>query len=176
MENVNIEQLKFPIGKFEKPAIIDKKTIEGWIQAIESFPGELDSFTQNLTVKELNRRYRPNGWSIKQVVHHCADSHMNSFIRFKLTLTEDLPAIRPYFEDRWAVLSDGLEDDIADSINLLKALHRKWVKLLKNLTEEDLKSAFIHPESGKRFSLAENIGIYAWHSNHHLAHIKQALK
>jgi hypothetical protein len=110
------------------------------------------------------------------VVHHCADSHMNSIIRFKLTLTEDDPEIRPYYEGRWAELVDGKDDDISYSLQLITAVHSKWVKLLKGLKPNDLERNFIHPEHGQAFSIAENIGIYAWHCNHHLTHIELALK
>ncbi len=169
------DQLKYPIGKFSKWKTLGDAVLEKWIKDIETFPEQLDELTRDLTVEQLQLRYRPDGWTIKQVVHHCADSHMNSLIRFKLALTEDTPEIRPYFEDRWAELADGQDDDISDSVALLKALHRKWVVLLRNLTEADLNREFIHPEHGKRFTLRENISIYAWHGEHHLGHIKQAL-
>ncbi|MFT4524048.1 MAG: hypothetical protein ACI85F_000189 [Bacteroidia bacterium] len=131
------------------------------------FPQRLRNFTKNLSVDQLNLTYRPDGWSIKQVVHHCADSHMNSIIRFKLTLTEDDPEIRPYYEGRWAELVDGKDDDISYSLQLINAVHNKWVNLLNSLSAEDMEREFIHPEHGQRFSIAENIGIYAWHCNHH---------
>jgi DinB superfamily len=172
----DLYKLKYPIGEFIKPQSIDAPIIKKWIGEIESFPERVNTITEGLSVAKANWRYRPNGWTIKQVVHHCGDSHINSFMRFKLVLTEDFPAIRPYFEDKWAELPDSLDDDLKDSILLLKGLHRRWVKLLKSLTESDLKKEFIHPEHGMRFSLDENIGIYAWHCNHHLAHIKQAIK
>ncbi len=114
--------------------------------------------------------------NIRQVIHHCADSHMNSFIRFKLSLTEESPTIKPYFEDRWAEMPDYLEVSILNSIQILEGLHLKWTVLLKSLSQSDLEKEFVHPEHGKRFSVAENIGVYAWHSNHHLEHVKSALK
>ena len=100
---------------------------------------------------------------------------MNSLIRFKLTLTEETPLIRPYFEDRWANLNDSLSDEIAESIMLLKGLHKKWVRLLKSLTKEQLKMEYVHPEYGQQYNLAETIGQYAWHCNHHLAHIENGI-
>jgi len=169
------DQLRYPIGKFSKWKITGDAVLEKWISDIESFSEKLDDLTRDLTVEQLQLRYRPEGWTIKQVVHHCADSHMNSIIRFKLALTEDTPKIRPYFEDRWAKLVDGQDDNINDSMILIKALHRKWGVLLRSLTEADLNREFIHPEHGKRFTLRENIAIYAWHGEHHLAHIRQAL-
>lgn len=172
----DLEKLKFPIGVFNAPKSIDKSIIEQWITSIDAFPNRVEALTKNLNVKQLNWKYRPKGWSIKQVVHHCADSHMNSLIRFKLALTEDSPNIRPYWEDRWAELPDSLDDNLDSSLLLLKGLHQKWVFLLKQLSTQDLEREFVHPEHGKRFSLKENIGVYAWHCKHHLAHIEQAIR
>lgn len=169
-------KLRFPIGEFEFPSEVSTELKEKWIQSIADFPATINSLVVDLSLEEKNKTYRPDGWSIKQVVHHCADSHMNAFIRFKLTLTEDLPTIRPYFEDRWAELSDGLNEDLTDSLQLLSALHSKWTRLLRNLTESDLKRVYIHPEHGKQFSLLEVISMYAWHCEHHLGHVRLALK
>jgi len=176
MTDLEHEKLKYPIGEFVKPEVIDVPIINKWIVDIEIFPQSVKSITKDLSIEQLNWIYRPKGWSIKQLVHHCADSHMNSLIRFKLALTEDTPIIRPYFENKWAELPDSLDNDLSDSLALLKGLHRKWVKLLKSLNNENLNREFIHPQHGTHHSLRENIGIYAWHCNHHLAHIKQALK
>ena len=129
----------------------------------------------DLSTEALQWTYRPKGWTIKQVVHHCSDSHMNSIIRFKLALTEDSPTIRPYYEDRWANLIDGNDDNLEDTLVLLKGLHAKLGKLLRHISDVDMSREFIHPEHGKRFRLDETIGIYAWHCMHHLAHIKQAI-
>jgi len=172
---MNIEQLKFPIGEFQCPENISPKQVEAWIEDIATFPQQLRDLTASLSVVEKNWRYRPSGWTIKQVVHHCADSHLNSIARFKLALTEEQPAIRPYFEDRWAELADDLDDNLEDALLLLQGLHGKWVSLLRSLSPSDLKRSFVHPEHGKVFFLDENIGVYAWHGKHHLAHIKQAL-
>jgi hypothetical protein len=172
----DLEQLKFPIGVFAPPESITTKTIEQWIASIDAFPSAVEALTKNLNRTQRNWKYRPAGWSIKQVVHHCADSHMNSLIRFKLALTEDSPNIRPYWEDRWAELPDSLDDNLAPSLLLLKGLHQKWVFLLQQLSPQELEREFVHPEHGKRFSLKENIGVYAWHCDHHLAHIEQAIK
>ncbi|WP_405572787.1 YfiT family bacillithiol transferase [Winogradskyella sp. Asnod2-B02-A] len=168
-------QLKFPIGEFITPKNITTELLKDWIISIEKFPQSLISITQNLNEKELNYQYRPNGWTIKQVVHHCADSHINSLLRFKLALTEDTPMIKPYFEDRFAELKDYSEP-IDTSISILVGVHKKLEILLKKLNKEDLKLQFIHPEHGKYFSIEQTIGTYAWHSNHHLAHIEQALR
>ena len=157
------------------PSAVPKRLKGIWIQTISNFPKLLNELTQNLSTEQKNQTYREGGWTIKQVVHHCADSHMNSLVRFKLALTEDSPTIRPYFEDRWAELIDGKEDDLSDSLLLLTALHAKWTRLLNDLSEEDLNRNYIHPEHGKSISLLEAIGLYAWHCEHHLAHVKLAL-
>jgi hypothetical protein len=175
MTTEELYKLRFPIGEFQKPSIISSEIINTWITAIERFPSEIEKATKNLSIEQLNWHYRPNGWNIKQVVHHCADSHMNSIIRFKLALTEDFPTIRPYYEDRWATLIDSNDDNIEHSLCLLKGLHAKLGQLLRHIPEEELSREFIHPEHGKRFRIDETIGTYAWHSNHHLAHIQQAI-
>ncbi|WP_152285700.1 YfiT family bacillithiol transferase [Flavicella marina] len=172
----SIYKLKFPIGEFEAPDTITSTDIENWIEDVESFPKRLEDIVSDLNATELNYKYRPEGWTIKQVVHHCADSHMNSLIRFKLALTEDSPTIRPYFEDRFAELPDSLEEDLSAVLLLLKGLHAKLTAVMRNLSEEDLKKEYIHPEHGQKFKLEEVVGTYAWHSNHHLAHVKQALR
>lgn len=172
----DIYHSKYPIGKFMVPENFTDDLIKNWITDIESFPLKVSDAVSNLSDMELNWKYRPGGWSIKQVVHHCADSHMNSFSRFKLALTEDTPKIKPYFEDMWALLADTIESEIIDSLKIIEGLHSRWVNLLRSLNVNQLKREFIHPEYGKKISLAENIALYAWHCNHHLAHINQAIE
>lgn len=171
---MNLEQLKFPIGRFKKPNIITKEILQDWIADIEVFPKRLSEEVANLSDLQLDTPYRSEGWTIRQVVHHCADSHMNSFIRLKLALTEESPIIKPYYEDRWAELDDSKNMYIIPSLKMLEGIHERWTKLLMNLSDEQLSRVFIHPEHGKSFRVDENIGIYAWHCNHHLAHIIQA--
>lgn len=173
---MDIQKLQFPIGHYIPNPNPDKLQLQNWIVDIASFPANLEQITKELTAEQLKWRYRPGGWRIKQVVHHCADSHMNSLIRFKLALTENTPTIRPYYEDKWAELPDSLTDEISESIVLLSGLHKKWTRLLKSLTEDQLKKEFVHPEHGLKFTIVENIGNYAWHCNHHLAHIQNAIK
>lgn len=170
---MNLDELKYPVGKFIKPEFITKEIIDSAISDIENFPGLVNAEIQNLTEEELQLRYRPEGWTTTQVVHHCADSHINSYIRFKLALTENVPTIKPYEESVWAELSDNNLSPLV-SLQLLEALHARWVYLLKTLSEEDLNKEFIHPEQSERISLKENILIYSWHCRHHLAHIRQA--
>lgn len=169
------EALKFPIGPYNSIENPSSEQINEWTEVIEKFPILVQEITDMLSSDQLSWRYRPDGWTIKQVVHHCADSHMNSLIRFKLALTEENPTIKPYYEDRWANLPDSITDEIDESLTLLHGLHQKWSRLLKSLTESQLKKCFVHPETGATISLAENIGLYAWHCNHHLQHIKNAV-
>ena len=169
-----MESLKYPIGKPNIPAEISSEVINKWIQIIEDFPNKLEKLVTNLSDEQLDTPYREGGWTIRQVIHHCADSHHNSYTRFKWTLTEDKPLIKAYYEDRWAELID-YKAPIELSINHLKTLHTKWVYFLKKLSEEDLQQIFIHPDGNEEVSLQENIGIYAWHCNHHYAHIEQLL-
>ena len=167
----DLEALKFPIGKPKIPNPITSQHITDWIKALEDFPEQLSKLVINLTDEQLNTPYRPDGWTIRQVIHHLADSHHNSYTRFKWTLTEVKPVIKPYFEDRWAELRDSKSAPILLSLNSLKSLHEKWVYFLKGLSSNELQHTFIHPNGNEEVSLAENIGIYAWHSVHHYAHI-----
>ena len=170
-----MEHLKYPIGKPNIPKNISSDDIKNWIITLEQFPTKLDTLTKDLTQKQLDTPYRNGGWTIRQVIHHCADSHHNSYTRFKWALTEDKPIIKAYFEDRWAELFDTKSAPIKLSIDSLMALHTKWVYFLKGLTEEQLNKSFIHPDGNEEVGLKENIGIYAWHCNHHYAHIEQLL-
>lgn len=173
---MDIQKLKFPIGEYVPNKTPAPDLLNQWISDIETFPSRLRDLCAGATSEQLEWRYRPGGWTAKQVIHHCADSHINSIMRFKLALTEDTPTIRPYFEDRWAELADSHEDDIECSLQLLTGLHKRWVILLRSLTDEQLNREFVHPEHGKQFNLRETIGNYAWHCNHHLAHVRNAFK
>lgn len=170
----NLEKLKYPIGQFEHQGEITAEQIAYWIKDIEGLPQQLRKAVQNLSEEQLELTYRPSGWTIRQVVHHIADSHLNSFVRFKLALTEDKPIVKTYFEDRWAELPDYYQVPVEIILSFIESLHRRWVVLLKALTPEDLVREFVHPESGL-VRLDKNIGIYSWHGRHHLAHIKNAL-
>jgi len=175
MTTIPLEQLQYPIGKFQKPEIISRKTIDAWIVEIASFPERIEKAIAGMTEVQLDTPYRPDGWTVRQVVHHCADSHMNSFIRFKLALTEENPQIKPYEEQLWAEAPD-YDLDPAVSIALLKALHFRWVVLLRSISEKDFSKTFYHPGSQKIYRLDINTGIYAWHCNHHLAHITELIR
>ena len=172
---MSIEKLKYPIGIFDTSEEISEEHLTSWKQTIENFPKAITSLAKNLSVEELNYPYRPEGWNIKQVVHHCADSHMNAITRFKLALTEDMPIIKPYNEAAWAQLSDGNDNNLSASLDILSGLHKRWTQILHDLSKDDLNRIYVHPEHGKKFNLKETIGMYAWHCNHHQAHISQAL-
>jgi len=173
----NIESLKYPAGKLNIPVQISETKIQEYIATIEEFPERVATEIKNLTdVELLNYHYRTGGWNIKQVLNHCIDSHMNSFIRFKLVLTEDNPTIRPYDETAWAELPDSLLYGVSESIQLLHSIHKRWVFLLNNLTTEEFMKTFVHPDGYEVVSLKENLCIYAWHCENHFLHIANAKK
>lgn len=161
--------LKYPIGTFNFTGEITGSVTTAWINDIAELPRLLREAVRNLDDEQLDTPYRPGGWSVRQVIHHVADSHMNAYVRFKLALTEDKPVIKPYEEAKWAELPDYTLP-IEPSLLLIETLHQRWVTVLRELTPADLEKTFIHPESGV-VSLGRNIGIYAWHGKHHLAHI-----
>lgn len=172
MTEQELYKLCFPIGTFEMPKEVSDAQIQQWLKDIETLPQRLKTTVKDFTEAEWNSPYRPGGWTNKQLVHHVVDSHINSYVRFKWALTEDEPTIKAYEQADWAVLPDYAETPVEVSLQLLDLLHQRWMILLKNLSESQLQRGFIHPESQKRIGLIENIGIYAWHSNHHLAHIQ----
>ena len=168
-EDAALEALRFPIGRFDL-SIPDLADVERGIASIEAAPERLRAAVEGLDEEQLSTPYRPGGWTVRQVVHHVPDSHLNSLCRFKLALTEDAPAIRPYFEDRWANLADyGAPVELA--LDLVDALHKRWVALLRSLTPADLGRTFVHPEMNETIRLDTNVMIYAWHGEHHVAHI-----
>ncbi len=171
-----MQHLKYPIEPFSKPSSYSTKQITNWITEIADFPVKLRAEVDSMSASQLQQTYRPGGWSIIQLVHHCADSHMNSFIRFKCSVTEDKPTIKPYFEELWAELPDVSQVGVQVSLNLLDALHTRWVVLLRSLSQEDLERGYIHPAFDDFVSLKEAISLYAWHCNHHLAHVQLVSK
>ncbi|MCF6308452.1 MAG: putative metal-dependent hydrolase [Flavobacteriaceae bacterium] len=173
---MDLEELKYPIGEVHFPKQITENHITKWIQVLQNFPNQVEDEIKELSKSELTYKYRAEGWNIQQIVNHCIDSHINSVSRFKLTLTEENPTIKPYKEARWAELPDTINYDINDAIILLKSLHKRWVFLLKNMISEDFKRTFIHPEGNEKLTLEENLCIYDWHCRHHLQHIKNAKK
>ena len=176
MEKQELEKLKYPIGKFQTPTEISDARISQWIDTLEHLPKKLGRLVENLDETQLETPYRPGGWTVRQTIHHVADSHHNSYIRFKWALTEDKPVIKPYDEKAWSDLFDTKSAPIALSLNHLSAVHEKLVYLLRGLSREHLRRTFIHPEGNEETSLEENIGRYAWHGSHHYAHIENLLK
>jgi len=167
---MDLEKLKYPIGRYQLEDSIDKASIDKWIKEIELLPQKLSDSVKGLSQDQLQTHYRPEGWTVQQLVHHIADSHMNAYIRFKLALTEDKPMIKPYNEKLWAELPDSNLVDINISLDLIKSLHIRWATILKQLSKEELNKEFLHPESGMK-NIKETVSNYAWHGNHHLAHI-----
>ena len=167
---------QYPIGQYDPPEVITASQREAWIEELAEMPFMLQAIALRMNDEELKRRYRPGGWTAAQVIHHLADSHINSYVRFKLALTEDNPVIKPYDEALWAELPDGKELDVTGSIALLEQTHLRLVKILRHMKEEDWRRTFHHPESGKDVRLDWNLGMYAWHGRHHLAHIGLVLK
>jgi uncharacterized damage-inducible protein DinB len=162
--------LRYPIGPFQYDGPLTDEQRQHLIDQIEAAPGKLRAAVEGLSLDQLDTPYRPGGWTVRQVVHHLPDSHLNSYVRFRLALTEDEPTIKPYFEDRWAELDDARHAPIDISLALLDALHRRWVLLLRSLSERDFARTFSHPELGV-VSLEKNVSLYAWHGRHHIAHI-----
>ncbi|SEN32830.1 DinB superfamily protein [Chitinophaga rupis] len=168
-----LEQLQYPIGRFEAPMLIKPEDLKIYINDIRYLPSLLEIAVQDLDAWQLNTPYRPGGWTVMQVVHHVADSHMNALTRFKLALTEDNPVIKPYDEAAWAKLGDMERTPINMSITLLHALHARWVNLMESMSPEDWERSFVHPEHNTTFKLKTVAANYAWHGKHHFAHIEK---
>jgi hypothetical protein len=163
---------RYPIGKFDMNITVTKEIRNDFINTIEILPSQLRKEVENLTQQQLDTPYRDGGWTIRQVVHHLPDSHINSYVRFKLALTEDNPQIKTYEEHLWAELPDTFITPIEVSLNLLESLHNRWAILLRSLTDEQFERTFQHPEWGN-ITLSKTLALYAWHSKHHLAHITE---
>lgn len=161
---------RYPIGPFQAPASVSAAEREAWIRQIEQLPGMLVRAVDGLNEDQLDTPYRDGGWTLRQVVHHLPDSHMNAYVRFRLALTEDAPRIKPYRESRWAELADARSAPVDPSLELTAALHERWVILLRALSSDDWARHFEHPDSGP-FPLTRALAMYAWHGRHHLAHI-----
>jgi len=163
--------LRYPIGKFRYEADVAGTRQREWIDAIAAAPAAFRAAVAGLTPAQMDTPYRPDGWTVRQVVHHVPDSHLNAYVRFKRALTEDQPTIKPYDEARWAELSDTRTVAPAVSLDLLESLHARWVGLLRALAADDYRRTFHHPEHGRPLTLDEVLGMYAWHGQHHVAHI-----
>lgn len=172
----DLEQLKYPIGKYEPPKTITETQLKEWIEQLAILPQEIADIAAGLSEAQLEIHYRPDGWTVSQVIHHLADSHINAYTRVRLTLTEERPEVRPYDEVKWAELADAKSGDIQLSIDILKAIHERLVSLLKTLQFNDFERTYYHPAAQQEFTLGYLVGNYAWHGKHHLAHIKSTLK
>ena len=168
-----MEILKYPIGRFDPPQNIDKNDRSQWIEILEELPGKLKTCVLDWTEQQFDTPYREGAWTVRQLVHHIADSHMNSLTRFKWGMTEDTPTIKTYREADWAELPDALQLHPSVSMVLLEQIHIRLVTLLKGLQDEDFERMIVHPEMGVKMSLHSLLAMYAWHSEHHLAQIEQ---
>jgi hypothetical protein len=166
-----MEDLRYPIGPFRYGGAGNPARREQWIGEIADAPGQLRAAVAGLSPVQLDTPYRPDGWTVRQVVHHVPDSHLNAYTRIKLALTEEEPTIKPYEEARWAELPDARTGPLEPSLALLEFLHQRWLLLLRSLRPADFARRFRHPELGRLFGLDEVVAMYAWHGRHHVAHI-----
>jgi hypothetical protein len=171
MTTLELDTLRFPIGKFVKPESVTPEQIKDAIARIESFPARLKKEVLHLSDEQLDTPYRPGGWTIRQVVHHCADSHMNAIIRFKLTLSENGTTIKPYAENLFAEMAD-YKLPIDSSLQILEGVHLRLGVLLRAMKAEEFSWYYVHPEYGTNYRLDQATMLYAWHCDHHLAHIR----
>jgi uncharacterized damage-inducible protein DinB len=169
-QSAAVPDLRYPVGRFKRPDKITAALRQEWLSDIEALPDKLTEAVAGLDEQQLGTPYRPGGWTVRQVVHHFADSHMNSYVRFRLALTEDKPVIKPYDEQRWAELPDAKAAPVGVSLALLTALHQRWALLLRTLDDQAFARTFSHPENGE-MRLDTTLALYAWHCHHHLAHI-----
>ena len=167
-----VDSLRFPIGKFVWVTDLSKDDIQQHIQTLQEFPVQLKTVLKDASDDFLKRKYRPDGWTVGQVVNHLADSHMHSYLRFRHALLEDTPAIKDYQEKKWAQLPDARSTDIDASLHILSGVHQRWAYLLSTLSSEDFKRGYFHPESNRVYPLETALALYAWHGKHHLAHIR----
>ena len=175
MEKEQLEKLRYPIGKYEVPEQITEEHLKKWIGILEELPERLENAVSGMSEEQLETPYRPEGWTVRQLIHHISDSHHHSYIRFKWGLTENNPVIKPYLEKEWSNLLDAKSAPVQMSLDHLKAVHTKLVYLLRGLSKEQLERTFRHPEGNVQSTLAENIGRYAWHGSHHYAHLQNLM-
>ncbi|HUV68328.1 MAG TPA: bacillithiol transferase BstA [Terracidiphilus sp.] len=164
-----IDEQRYPIGRFSPPASSTTGIRAALIQSLHMLPERLRAAVNGLSETQLDTPYREGGWTVRQVVHHVADSHVNAYIRFKLALTEDWPTIKAYDEAAWAELADS-RLPVDGSLAIIEAVHQHWVALMESMTEEDFLKGFVHPKSGRQ-NLSTALALYEWHGRHHTAHI-----
>lgn len=165
------EDLRYPVGKFAMPSDWDAGSLAEWRTTLAELPARLRAAVAGLSDRQLDTPYREGGWTVRQTVHHIADSHLNMYCRFRLALTEDVPTIKPYLEARWAELPDARTLSIAPSLSILDGVHARLVALIDTMTPEQWRSSFVHPEHEHPVTLARTAALYSWHSRHHVAHI-----
>jgi hypothetical protein len=165
-----MSDLRYPVGKFHYDGPFSEQEKQAALDEIANTPENLRAAIKGLSEAQLDTPYRPGGWTVRQVVHHVPDSHLNSYVRFKLALTEDEPTIKPYAEDRWAELADTKSTPVEVSLTMLESLHDRWVRLLRSLSPEEWKRTFRHPDLGA-MTLEKSLALYAWHGRHHVSHI-----
>ncbi|MBP7679814.1 MAG: putative metal-dependent hydrolase [Saprospiraceae bacterium] len=173
MTQRELEKLRYPIGKLKNKKLHKPLEIATYIKQITSLPTKLEQLVTPLTEAQRSIPYRPEGWTVRQVVHHVADSHANAYIRLKLTLTENTPTIKPYDENAWALLADTQEVDCNFSLLLLTGIHKRMVSIFRNLTADQWQREYYHPDMKKNVNLMELAAMYAWHGEHHYQHIYQ---
>ncbi len=167
---MDLESLKYPIGRFKASETYPPEDVRTNIQIISALPSKFINLLGGWTEEQYDTPYRPDGWTIRQLIHHVADSHINAYVRFRLALTEENPTIKPYKEDRWAELPDAKTAPVDLSLQLMKNVHLRWVLLMNSMDANDLARTYTHPESGRTFPLDQVIALYAWHSEHHYQH------
>jgi hypothetical protein len=165
------DELRFPAGPFRRPKAVTTEQRRVWIEEIAALPQQLRDAVRGATEAVWNTPYRPGGWTVRQVVHHLPDSHLNAYVRFKLALTETRPTVRPYDEAAWAALPDTLQTAPEVSLQLLESLHARWTTLMRSMDEADFARTLYHPQQQRTLALDEMLALYAWHSRHHLAHV-----
>ncbi|MFM1807946.1 MAG: hypothetical protein RLZZ242_671 [Bacteroidota bacterium] len=166
------DAIKYPIGTFSRPTTIEARQIDEALDTLTRIPSELKNLVGQWSDAQLDTPYREGGWTARQLIHHLADSHMHSLIRYKWALSEETPLIKAYDQDAWASLPDAFMP-IASSLSILEAVHEKIVFIVRSLDQDQLKAAFIHPETKKERNLLENTLLYAWHASHHYAHLER---
>jgi DinB family protein len=168
-----MEDIRFPIGRYNGPGDFNVETIQNLINEIDALPKRLTELVSEWPAKKLDTPYRHDGWTVRQLIHHLTDSHLNAYLRFKRVATEDNPTILPYNQAAWANLPDSVKGDIRPPLLMLSALHQRWVIFLRYLSEEDFSRKYTHPEHSGTQILFFMLGLYAWHSNHHYTHIEK---
>ena len=163
--------LRYPIGKFQRPGSLSEAQRRESVVDVEKLPARIREAVKGLKAGQLDTPYRPGGWTVRQLVHHVADSHMNAYVRLKLTLTEEEPLIKPYLEAKWAELPDSRTEPVEVSLALLDNLHQRWTTTLRAMSPAEFSRQMRHPEWTKPMSLDDTLALYAWHSKHHVAHI-----